>query len=198
MAGEENVFIDGGTAPTSASAQVAQAIAAHISDVQQRVEVGAVVGEVEGMAVRQRRNSSMVRYNGVELPERTPVYDRAGRLSMVPTAQLLHHLTKNGGAFTVNPPPGVEPEKYIEGTCQWCVERSLEQNGPERVVRKRFRTETARRAHYRSYHPDEYAEEREEGQRPIITTAMIRDAISSLSREEIEDMIEPKRGRKAS
>lgn len=78
----------------------------------------------EGADMKRTKESSMVRSNGVPLPERLPFYhSRTGALVRLPTVQLAYHLGKrfpDGSAVFVKERPGPEPE-YIEQECKHCI-----------------------------------------------------------------------------
>jgi hypothetical protein len=73
---------------------VAAEMADLLEDIAKRAEAGAVEGMVDNIPIKKAQTSSMVKYNGIELPARTPVYDRDGEISLVPTAALAYHLSK--------------------------------------------------------------------------------------------------------
>lgn len=146
--------------PTDVQEEVADAIEA-LDQKARAAQPGEVVGETEigGMIVRRRRQSTMVHFAGQELPERTAVYDRAGSVSYVPTAQLAYHLGKrdrNGQrVFFSKLPAGIKPKKPIDETCAICLERG---------VRKTFYSRYDWRGHMDSFHPRELTVMREENQ----------------------------------
>lgn len=153
---------------------------------QARLQAGDTIGEVEGVKFKARRNSSMVHRNGVTLPERTPVYDRNGMVSMVPTAQLLHHLSKRtiGGerAFYASPPNGAAPPKPIDDTCEWCLKRG---------TRKVFYDIDDLENHCETYHPQEYNRKlrREQGEQKALDTTQIIRLLATLTPEQRENLL---------
>ena len=127
---------------------VAAEMADLLEDMAKRAEAGAVEGTVEGIPIKKAQTSSMVKYNGVELPSRTPVYDKFGEISLVPTASLAYHLSKPradspGERAFFSRPPGAK-RTYIPETCDWCLKRN---------VRKRFVDEDERENHFEAIHP---------------------------------------------
>lgn len=122
----------------------------------------ALVEEAASNAIKERRRSSLVRMNGVELPERTRVWDKFGNPSMVPTAQLMHHLTKPradspGERAFFQKRPNI-PEKVPTGiVCEFC-EETRDSSKPPREFSTRFRKD----AHQRAYHEQEWEGARHE------------------------------------
>lgn len=115
-----------------------------------RAEDGEEIGNVGGIPIKHKKGRSMVHLNGVELPDRTLVYDKNGNPSAVPTAQLAYHLSKKtiGGerAFYPKPPANaVIPQAVIVG-CERC-------GNPN----KRFFSEDDFEAHWQDKHPREWA-----------------------------------------
>lgn len=153
---------------------------------QARLQAGDNIGEVDGVKFKARRNSSMVHRNGIELPERTPVYDKNGMVSMVPTAQLMHHLSKRtiGGekAFYASPPRGANPPVPIEDTCEWCLKRG---------TRKKFYEIDDLENHCEAYHPQEYARKlrREAAQGKELDTVGIIRLVSMLTPEQRQALL---------
>lgn len=124
---------------------------------------GALLGETVGPAgeqVRWRKQRSMVKAGAVPLPERFEAFDKFGKSSMLPTAQLTRMLSKpradapgerafhthRGEAACRICPPSSEA---FTGTCEFCLERTAG------AVRKHFSNASAQRAHLRAFHPDE-------------------------------------------
>lgn len=153
---------------------------------QARLKAGDNIGEIEGVKFKARRNSSMVHRNGVELPERTPVYDKDGMVSYVPTAQLLHHLSKRtiGGekAFYAVPPKGAKPKEPIEDTCEWCLKRG---------TRKKFFEIDDLENHCETFHPQEYGRKlrREAAQEKELDAMGILRLLAKLSPEQRQELI---------
>lgn len=181
MDAESVVFVDG----------VNEEMADLLDGLEQnaRAMPGDEIGDIGGIKMRHRKNSSMVHRNGVELPERTKVYDALGRPSLVPTAQLQYHLSKRtiGGerAFYSRPPQGVPEQEFIEDTCEWCLKRTAGK------VRKRFEDIDAMEAHFEAFHPREYANKlrREERDNKAMDATTILRLISGLTPEQREALI---------
>ncbi len=148
---------------------------------------GDLLGEVEiegGMKVRHRQPSSMVRKGDVELPERVRYYrSRNGWEAWLPTAQLVHHLSKrhpDGTPVFVKEKPAIAEELYEE-TCEVCLKNSMGR------VRKKFRDEFAYVGHMEVLHPREYRviQAREEREKSgAVTTAAIATALLEMGEQE--------------
>jgi hypothetical protein len=119
--------------------------------------------DATGSTVRYKKPSSMVRRGNVNLPERFEAWDKFGVRSMLPTAQMNYHLSKQRpdapGERTFHThtrgatrascqtcPPLREP---IEFKCPWCV--------GVRGQRNTFMSENDAILHQRRFHEDEYA-----------------------------------------
>lgn len=161
-----------------------------------RAKAGDVIGSVDGVPVKQGKVSSMVRYNGKELPERTRVFDKFGNPSEVPTAQLAHHLSKPRAdspgerAFFARPPVGKE-QGYIEETCEWCLKRT---GG---AVRKKFVDIDDWHNHCQDKHPREYERKlKAEDREGVVTADQILKLLVGLPREQVMAAIgdTPRRG----
>lgn len=111
-----------------------ESVASEMADLLNEAEEGAraregdVLGEANGIPITMPKKRTMVHRNGVELPERTKVYDKRGYPSWVPTAQLGYHLNKRTPdgerAFYSRPPAGVTPPEPIDAECKWCTKRA--------------------------------------------------------------------------
>lgn len=154
-----------------------------------RAMPGDEIGDVGGVKLKHRKNSTMVHRNGVELPERTKVYDMYGRSSLVPTAQLQYHLSKRhidgSRAFYAKPPNGLAEDRHIDETCEWCLKRT---GG---AVRKKFEDLDAMEAHFEAFHPREYAAKlrREERENKAMDATTILKLLSGLTPEQREALI---------
>lgn len=121
--------------------------------------------ELDGVIHREVQTSSMVRMGKVALPERFEAFGIYGNRVMLPTAQMQRMLSKPHAVRTdlrafhthargvTRETCGTCPPKLApyEGTCQWCMERTMGQ------VRKEFKDEAAYEAHCDTYHPQGWA-----------------------------------------
>lgn len=146
---------------------------------------GDVLGEAPlsegGGMIRRVKQSTMVRSGDVELPERVPYYRAlTGDVHMLPTAQLIHYLSKrgpDGRPIFVKEKPDILQEVYGE-TCPICLKRG---------VRKRFRDEFAYVGHMEILHPREYRviqarAEKAEGQK--LTAESVAVALMGMNNEQ--------------
>lgn len=170
---------------------VAAEMANLLEDMAKRVEAGAVEGTVDGIPIKKAHTSSMVKYNGIELPARTPVYDRDGEISLVPTASLSYHLSKQRAdspgerAFFSRPPKA--KREYIPETCAWCLKRN---------VRKRFVDEDELENHFEAIHPKEYERKlRREAKEGQLTTDQILKILANATPADITKVTGTRRGR---
>jgi len=136
--------------------------------------------DVQGMRLRRRKQSSMVRSGDTPLPDRVPFYRSLnGNLAMLPTAQLAYHLSKkhpDGTAVFVreNPHPPKEP---TGPTCTVCMKMSGRS--------KQFGDEYDYITHMENKHPREYRIEQEKLKRSdAFTPANLASALMSMSAEE--------------
>lgn len=136
--------------------EMQEALASNV-DFRANVAPGTALGEEnlgEGSKVRWKKSNSMVSMGGQPLPERTPVYDtRTNVVSMVPTAQLLHHLRKRrpdgSRVFSSRPDPNIPMPKPIDDTCLVCLPL---RGGKPRNFYNKFDLI----AHYEISHPREW------------------------------------------
>ncbi len=152
-----------------------------------RTQAGDTLGEVDGVKVKQSKMRSMVHMNGIDLPERTRVYDRRGFPSDVPTAQLAYHLSKKtagGERAFFSKPPGVAMPTFIEQTCEWCEKRA-----GKRV--KNFYDMDDWEAHCEYLHPREWASKlRKETQASNVSSVEgILKLLSGLTPEQREALV---------
>lgn len=174
------VFDPGNFEPDS----LAEEVTSVLEDLASRPVEGDELGDVGGIKVKAAKPRSMVRYNGVELPARTRVYDKFGMPSDVPTAQLAAMLAKKRAdspgerAFFSKPPAGVE-RKPIDETCEWCAKRA------GRAV-KVFYDLDDYETHCEMFHPREWERKlRRESQADSVTSvAGILKLLSGLSQEQ--------------
>lgn len=165
---------------------VAEEMAGLLDDIEERARPGDSVGEVDGVPITKTKTRSMVHRNGVDLPERTPVYDRDGGISYVPTAQLGHHLNKrnvNGEkAFHAKRQPWMKKAEPIDQTCEWCAKR-----GGKKV----FYDIDDYEAHCEYLHPREWASKlrREAQQNNVTGVDGILKLLSNLSPEQREALL---------
>ena len=159
-------------------------IAELMEEMAQRPQAGEVVGEVGGMKVKQTKNKSLVTYNGVELPERTRVFDKNGVPSLVPTAQLAYHLSKKTidgeRAFYSKVPAGVTPPVPIDEKCEWCSNKN-----------RKFFSEWDLEIHQQYLHPLEYASKQRKEDRASRSASVqdILKLVASLTPEQRQALI---------
>jgi hypothetical protein len=160
-----------------------------LEEMAARAQPGDELGSVEGVSLKRTKTRSMVHMNGVELPERTRVYDRWGMSSEVPTAQLRYHLSKpaadgSGRAFFRRPPEGVGVRTPIDETCFWCEKRA------GRRVKVFYDYDDLER-HCEDLHPREWASKlRKEGQAASVNGVEgILKLLSNLSPAQRESLI---------
>lgn len=157
-----------------------------------RAQAGEVIGSADGVQFRQGKTRTMVNYKGVELPERTRVYDKFGMPSDVPTAQLTRMLSKPRAdapgerAFFPRPPAGKEIV-YIPETCEWCLKGG---------VRKRFMDMDDLENHCEMLHPREYGRKirREDNNRRGASVDDVLQVLSMLTPEQKQALLGEKRG----
>jgi hypothetical protein len=173
--------------PTTVPEEVAQEIAKMEEAARVKAataQKGDVLGEAplpEAGTMRRVKQSTMVRSGGVELPERVPYYRAStGDKHMLPTAQLVHYLSKrgpDGKPIFVKEKPDIVQEVYKE-TCPICLKRS---------VRKKFRDEFAYVGHMEVLHPREYRviqARAEKAERKELTAETVAVALMGMNDEQ--------------
>lgn len=162
---------------------------------------GALLGEMElqGQQVKWKKQKSMVRSGNTPLPERFEAFDRDGRSSMLPTAQMgrmlskpradalgeraFHTHTRGMTATMCKICP--EPKQPIEQTCQFCLGRTAGR------LRKVFYDETDLYIHETRLHPDELASrerqiERAERNAQIEAQQRVAEAMMAMAKQQAE------------